>query len=185
MAKKPKPDINYLTSDPIYRGEMSTNYINAADALAQILGEGRTRYIGVDQQRRQDAVNKRNAGQAQASNAAARGLGTSGIALQNSEQVLTGAENQKAQTNATEDQVRNQYGLRDTVQDPAQQAAMNLAVENKNYTALAQIFGLLGRGLGSQGLSAFNQFNAASSASEAGAATRAAEKALRATQSWR
>jgi len=183
--KKPRKDVNYLEKDAIYRDENRSNYINASEALAKILGEGRTRYLGVDQQRQENAVNKRLSGQAQAANAAARGLGTSGIAAQNSERVLTDAAKQESATSATEDQVRNEFGLRNAVQDQSQQAAMTLALDNKNYTELAKIFGLLGSNLGSQGLGTYNQFNMASSKSEADAATRAAEKAFRNTGRWR
>lgn len=185
MARKRKPDVNFLEKDAIYRGEMSNNYINASEALARILGEGRTQYIGIDQQRQQNEANKRIAGQAQAANAAARGLGNSGIAAQNAEQVLTESQKAQTQTSAAEDQVRNQYGLRNTVQDPQQEAAMKLALENKNYTELAKIFGLLGSGLGSYGLGAVNEFNTTSTTSESAAATRAAENAMRNTGRWR
>jgi hypothetical protein len=180
-----KADVNYLERDAIYRDENRTNYINASEALARILGEGQNRYLSIDQQRQADLVNKRNAGQTQAANAAARGLGTSGIAAKNAGRVLTDSAKQQSATSASEDQVRNEYGVRSMVQDQSQQAAMTLALDTKNYTELAKIFGLLGSNLGSQGLGTYNQFNMASGKSEADAATRAAEKAFKNTGRWR
>jgi hypothetical protein len=174
-------DVDWLNKDVVYRSEADSNYANVFDRLSNILAEGQRNFMGVDTQRQQDLAAKQLAGQAQAANAAARGLGSSGLGKRAAGQVLEGAEKRSAATSATEDEITRQYGGRNALAGAGQNFSLNEAINNKNYTELAKVFGLLG----SQGVSAGTEFSNAMSGSAAGAANRAGVKAFDYLQGWK
>ena len=173
--------IDWLNKDVVYRSEADSNYANVFDRLANIFSEGQNQFLGIDTQRRQDEASKRLTGEAQAQNVAARGLGTSGLNKRSAGQVLEGAAKQSEATTAQENELTRQYGARNAMANPAQDYAIKTAVDTKNYTALAKVFGLLG----SRGVSAGTEFSNAMSGSAASAANRAGVKAFDYLQGWK
>jgi hypothetical protein len=89
--------------------------------------------------------------------------------------MLTDYEKQANETNVAEQDVQQQYGARDSL---AAMPAQN-AIVDKNYSALASIYGLLG----SKGTQAGNQYNALLNQMRADSASRSAEK-LTNTLGW-
>lgn len=178
MAKK---DVDWLNKDVVYRSEADSNYANVFDQLSNIMSQQNVGYMGIDKQRKQDAINQQLAGQQQAANAAARGLGTSGLNRRGSNQVLTAGEQQRQATTAQEEELSRQYGARNAIQQKmGQDFSLQTAIENKNYTELAKLFGLLG----SQGVTAGTGFSNAMSQSAGAAANRAGVKAFDYLKGW-
>lgn len=174
--------LDWLNKDVVYRSEADTNYANVFDQLANVFSQGQNQFLGIDTQRRQDEINKRISGEAQAQNAAARGLGTSGLNKRGAGQVLEGAQKQSQATTAKEEEVARQYGARNAVgNDIKQNYALTTAINTKNYTELAKVFGLLG----SMGVTAGTNFANAMSESAANAANRAGTKAFDYLQGWK
>lgn len=175
-------DIDWLNKDVIYRSEADAGYANVFDQLSNVLAEGQRAFLGIDQQRRQDAQAKQLAGQQQSANVAARGLGTSGLGKRAAGQVLESAQRQSGLTTAKEEETAREYGARNAI---ATQMGANFslrqAIDNKNYTELAKVFGLLG----SRGVSAGTQFTNYMNKSAADAANRAGIKAFDYLQGWK
>ena len=73
---------------------------------------------------------------------AARGLGVSGVYKQQVDKNLGDAERQAAEINSQEQDVQNQYGLRDSM--AGQQFTID-SIADRNYNALANIYGLFGQ----------------------------------------
>ena len=73
---------------------------------------------------------------------AARGLGVSGVYKQQVDKNLGDAERQAADINTQEQEVQNQYGLRDSM--AGQQFAID-SITDRNYNALASMYGLFGQ----------------------------------------
>lgn len=175
-------DVDWLNKDVVYRSEADSNYANVFDQLSNILSQQNIGYMGIDQQRKQDAQAQKLAGQQQAANAAARGLGTSGLNRKGAGQVLESGQKQREATTAQEEEVARQYGSRNAI---AQQMGANFSLEeatkNKNFTELAKVFGLLG----SQGVTAGTGFSNAMSQSAGSAANRAGVTAFDYLQGWK
>lgn len=177
MARK---DVDWLNKDVVYRSEADSNYANVFDQLSNVLSQQNLGYMGIDKQRKQDAINQQLAGQQQAANAAARGLGTSGLNKRASGQVITEGEKQRQATTAQEEELARQYGARNSMQQMGQDFSLRTAIDTKNYTELAKLFGLLG----SQGVTAGTDFSNAMSQSAGAAANRAGVKAFDYLKGW-
>lgn len=175
-------DIDWLNKDVIYRSEADSNYANVFDRLSNILAEGQRAFLGIDQQRKQDAQAKQLAGQQQSANVAARGLGTSGLGKRAAGQVLESAEKQAKATTAAEEETARQFGARNAIATKmGANFSLKQAIDNKNYTELAKVFGLLG----SQGVSAGTEFTNYMNKSAADAANRAGVAAFDYTKGWK
>lgn len=168
-------DTDYFNSDATYRNQAGMAQTNLYDTLSNLLYERGNKYRTIDNARKDWGVNRNKAGTQTAEGMASRGLLQSGIYKQNLDKMLTDYEKQANETDTAEQDVQQQYGQRESLaQMPAQQA-----IVDKNYTALAGIYGLLG----SKGTQAGNQYNTLLGQLRADSAARSGEK-LTNTLGW-
>lgn len=168
-------DTDYFNSDAIYRNQAGMAQTNLYDTLSNYLYERGNKYRTIDNARKDWSTNRDKAGTQTAESMASRGLLQSGAYKQNLDRMLTDYEKQANETNVAEQDVQQQYGARDSL---AAMPAQN-AIVDKNYSALASIYGLLG----SKGTQAGNQYNALLNQMRADSASRSAEK-LTNTLGW-
>jgi hypothetical protein len=181
-AEKPKKGkYDWLNKDTIYTSEADSNYANAFDQLSNIMSQQTMAFRGVDQQREQNAMAKKLAGQSAAGSAASRGLGSSGIYRNVERKVQEEDTRRGGEANLASDAVAQTYGARNAMaQSMGAGFSLDEAIKNKNYTELAKVFGLLG----SSGVSAGTGFSNAMSQSAAAAANRAGVKAFDYLKGW-
>jgi hypothetical protein len=159
-------DTDWFNSDAVYRNQAGTAQTNLYDTLSNLLYERNNKYRSIDNARKDWGTNRNLAGTQTAEGMASRGLLQSGIYKQNLDNRMTDFEKQANETNAAEQDVQQQYGQRDSMAAmPAQQA-----IVDKNYTALAGIYGLMG----SKGTQAGNQYNSLLNQMRADSAARSA-----------
>lgn len=168
-------DTDWFNSDAVYRNQAGMAQTNLYDTLSGFLSDRTKRYQAIDNSRQDWNTNRNLSGQQTSEGMAARGLLNSGIYKQNLDKMMAGYETQANETNALEQTTQQEYGNRDSM---AQMPAQN-AIADKNYTALAGIYGLLG----SKGTSAGNSYNALLGQMRADSAGRSAEK-LTNTLGW-
>lgn len=133
---------DWFSSDPTYRRYAGQNQSALFDSLSQLLYDRNQKYRTLDNQRDDWSTNRANTTRQTAESMAARGVGVSGIYKQQVDKNLGDAERQAADINTQEQEVQNQYGLRDSM--AGQQFAMN-SITDRNYNALASIYGLFGQ----------------------------------------
>lgn len=150
MATK---DTDWFNSDSTYRGAAGMEQANLYDTLSNIMYERGNKYRDIDNARREWGINRNKSGQQTAEGMAARGMLQSGAYKTNLDQQMTQYEKENADINTAEQDLVQQYGARDSMAN--QTFAMD-SIADKNYTALASIYGLLG----ARGVNAGNQYNA-------------------------
>lgn len=146
-------DVDWFNADPTYRGQAGAAQTNLYDQLSQIMYDRGQRYRELDNRRDDWNTNRNYSGQQTAENMASRGLLRSGVYRQGVDRVLNDYEKAASAINSEEQDTINQYGARNSM---ANQTFTQDALTDKNYTALASIYGLLG----SKGVSAGNAYNA-------------------------
>lgn len=176
MAK----DKDWLNKDTIYTGEADTHNANIFRQLSDIMSMQNNAYAATDQQTKQNAMAKKLAGQTTAGNAAARGLGSSGIYKGLARNIETEDTQRKKDVETANTEISQKYGARDAVGQMGADFSLKQAIDNKNYTALAQLYGLLG----STGLQSGTDWAALMSKSAGEAANRAAVKNFDRTKGW-
>jgi hypothetical protein len=133
---------DWFSSDPSYRRGAGRSQSALFDSLSQLLYDRNQKYRTVDNARDTWATNRANTTRQTAESMAARGLGVSGVYKQQLDKNLGEAESQAAGINAEEQDIQNQYGLRDSM--AGQQFTMD-SITDRNYNALASIYGLFGQ----------------------------------------
>lgn len=181
-AEKPKKGkYDWLNKDVLYTSEADTNYANAFDQLSNIMSQQTMAFRGVDQQREQNAMAKKLAGQAAAGSAASRGLGSSGLYQQSEARVQEEDTRRGGEADLAADAVAQTYGERNAMATKMGAGfSLEEAIKNKNYSELAKVFGLLG----SSGVSTGTGFSNAMSQSAAAAANRANVKNFDYLKGW-
>lgn len=181
-TEKPKKGkYDWLNKDALYTSEADTNYANAFDQLSNIMSQQTMAFRGVDQQREQNLMAKKLAGQAAAGSAASRGLGSSGLYRQSEARVQEEDTRRTGESNLAEDAVAQTYGARNEMaKQMGASFSLDEAIKNKNYGELAKVFGLLG----SSGVSVGTGFHNAMNQSAASAANRANVKNFDYLKGW-
>lgn len=149
MATK---DTDWFQSDAAYRNAAGRGQADLYDTLSGLMSERNTRYRTLDNARDDWKTNRKTSTGQTAADMAARGLTRSGIYKQGLDKVLTDYEKQAGEINSAEQEVVQQYGDRNSM--AGQQFTMD-SIADKNYSALASMYGLLG----SKGVSAGNAYN--------------------------
>ena len=133
---------DWFASDPGYRREAGRSQSQLFDSLSQLLYDRNQKYRTIDNKRDDWTTNRANTTRQTAEGMAARGLGVSGVYKQQVDKNLGDAERQAAEINSQEQDVQNQYGLRDSM--AGQQFTID-SIADRNYNALANIYGLFGQ----------------------------------------
>ena len=133
---------DWFSSDPTYRQYAGRSQSDLFNSLSQILYDRNQQYRTIDNQRDDWSTNRANTTRQTAEGMAARGLGVSGVYKQQVDKNLGDAERQAAEINTQEQDVQNQYGLRDSM--AGQEFTLN-SITDRNYNALASIYGLFGQ----------------------------------------
>lgn len=138
----PPHQTDWFASNPEYRRYAGQSQSKLFDSLSQLLYDRNQKYRTIDNARDDWKTNRANTTRQTAESMAARGLGVSGVYKQQLDKNLGDAERQAAAINTEEQDVQNQYGLRDSM--AGQKFALD-SITDRNYNALASIYGLFGQ----------------------------------------
>lgn len=144
----PMKDVDWFAKDAEYRAARAGLGADLQDTLAQILFDRQNRYRNLDnaqrmweQSRSEDTMNL-------GENFAARGLGSSGLYKQGLDDLMAQYEAQQADITAQQQATAQEYGARgnlDQYLSPEGGGRLDEgALFDKDYNALASIYGLLG-----------------------------------------
>jgi hypothetical protein len=168
-------DVDWFNQDAVFRNQASASSTDLQDALAQLLYARNQGYQQIDNTRR-DWTQSRNRAQTDTGEEyASRGLLSSGIYKQALDSMLAEYEKQSGQIGGQEQELAQQYGQRDSLAggiNPSQ-------LVDGNYTALADIYGLLGQ----RGVQAGNAYNTDINQARAESAQRAGQSVVN-TLGW-
>lgn len=171
-----KKDTDWFQSDAAYRNAAGREQANLYDTLSGLMNERNTRYRQLDNARDDWKTNRKTSTSQSAADMAARGLTRSGIAKQGLDKVLTDYQKQENDINAAEQETVQQYGDRNSM--AGKQFTMD-SIADKNYSALASMYGLLGQ----RGVSAGNAYNSTLAGLRNASAGRSSDKIIN-TLGW-
>ena len=150
----------------MFRADRSSLQNTLQETLAQILFDKQRQYRGLDTSRetlgRQEIRGARETGE----DFAARGLGSSGLYKRALDEMLSGFQRGRGELDTMQQDLAQQYGARGSLTniDPSR-------LYGDDYTALANVYGLLGQ----RGTSAGQQYGSALNQARAQAAARAGQ----------
>ena len=150
----------------MFRADRANLQNTLQETLAQILFDKQRQYRGLDTSRetlgRQEIRGARETGE----DFAARGLGSSGLYKQALDEMLAGFQRGRGELDTMQQDLAQQYGARGALKDidPSR-------LYGDDYTALANVYGLLGQ----RGTSAGQQYGSALNQARAQAAARAGQ----------
>lgn len=174
-APTPMTDTDWFNSDATFRAGAGAGAANLQDMLAQLLYTRNQGYQGVDTARTEWGNSREQAQGDVGEEYASRGLLSSGLYRSALDTLLADYEKQAGQINSQEQDLTQQYGRRDSLAGGIDAKSL----VDGNYTALADIYGLLG----SKGVQAGTAYNNDLNKLRAESATRATEK-LTNTLGW-
>lgn len=157
---------NMIAAQGMFRADRSSLQNTLQETLAQILFDKQRQYRGLDTSRetlgRQEIKGARETGE----DFAARGLGSSGLYKQALDEMLSGFQRSRGELDTMQQDLAQQYGARGALKDldPSR-------LYGDDYTALANVYGLLGQ----RGTSAGQQYGSALNQARAQAAARAGQ----------
>jgi hypothetical protein len=157
---------NMIAAQGMFRADRANLQNTLQETLAQILFDKQRQYRGLDTSRetlgRQEIKGARETGE----DFAARGLGSSGLYKQALDEMLSGFQRGRGELDTMQQDLAQQYGARGALKDinPSR-------LYGDDYTALANVYGLLGQ----RGTSAGQQYGSALNQARAQAAARAGQ----------
>jgi len=157
---------NMIAAQGMFRADRASLQNTLQETLAQILFDKQRQYRGLDTSRetlgRQEVKGARETGE----DFAARGLGSSGLYKQALDEMLSNFQRSRGELDTMQQDLAQQYGARGSLTniDPSR-------LYGDDYTALANVYGLLGQ----KGTSAGQQYGAALNQARAQAAARAGQ----------
>lgn len=157
---------NMIAAQGMFRADRASLQNTLQETLAQILFDKQRQYRGLDTSRetlgRQEIKGARETGE----DFAARGLGSSGLYKQALDEMLSGFQRSRGELDTMQQNLAQQYGARGALKDidPSR-------LYGDDYTALANVYGLLGQ----RGTSAGQQYGSALNQARAQAAARAGQ----------
>ena len=157
---------NMIAAQSMFRADRASLQNTLQETLAQILFDKQRQYRGLDTSRetlgRQEIKGARETGE----DFAARGLGSSGLYKQALDEMLAGFQRGRGELDTMQQDLAQQYGARGSLTniDPSR-------LYGDDYTALANVYGLLGQ----KGTSAGQQYGSALNQARAQAAARAGQ----------
>ena len=157
---------NMIAAQGMFRADRANLQNTLQETLAQILFDKQRQYRGLDTSRetlgRQEIKGARETGE----DFAARGLGSSGLYKQALDEMLAGFQRGRGELDTMQQDLAQQYGARGALKDinPSR-------LYGDDYTALANVYGLLGQ----KGTSAGQQYGSALNQARAQAAARAGQ----------
>jgi hypothetical protein len=157
---------NMIAAQGMFRADRANLQNTLQETLAQILFDKQRQYRGLDTSRetlgRQEIKGARETGE----DFAARGLGSSGLYKQALDEMLSGFQRGRGELDTMQQNLAQQYGARGALKDinPSR-------LYGDDYTALANVYGLLGQ----RGTSAGQQYGSALNQARAQAAARAGQ----------
>lgn len=160
-APPPMKDIDWFNQDATYRSQAGMEGANLMDALAQILFQRGQGFRQIDNQRRDWGMSRDQASKNTSEDFAARGLLSSGMYRRAIDDLMRNYEVEQGNINTSEQDLIQQMGARDSLAGGIDQSALF----DGNYTALADIYGLLGQqgvGVGTAYNNALNKYRAES-----------------------
>jgi len=164
-APAPRP-YNMIAAQGMFRADRASLQNTLQETLAQILFDKQRQYRGLDTSRetlgRQEVKGARETGE----DFAARGLGSSGLYKQALDEMLSNFQRSRGELDTMQQDLAQQYGARGSLTniDPSR-------LYGDDYTALANVYGLLGQ----RGTSAGQQYGSALNQARAQAAARAGQ----------
>ena len=157
---------NMIAAQGMFRADRASLQNTLQETLAQILFDKQRQYRGLDTSRetlgRQEVKGARETGE----DFAARGLGSSGLYKQALDEMLAGFQRSRGELDTMQQDLAQQYGARGSLTNinPSR-------LYGDDYTALANVYGLLGQ----KGTSAGQQYGSALNQARAQAAARAGQ----------
>ena len=157
---------NMIAAQGMFRADRASLQNTLQETLAQILFDKQRQYRGLDTSRetlgRQEVKGARETGE----DFAARGLGSSGLYKQALDEMLSNFQRSRGELDTMQQDLAQQYGARGSLTniDPSR-------LYGDDYTALANVYGLLGQ----KGTSAGQQYGSALNQARAQAAARAGQ----------
>lgn len=159
--------VDWLAAQGMFRADRSKLQTDLQDTLAQILFDKQRQYRGLGTAREDWTRERGKESQALGENFAARGLLSSGLYRQGLDELMGQYQRSANQLDALQQDIAQQYGAQGslTAIDPTS------LYNADDYTALANVYGLLGQ----RGTSAGQQYGAALNQARAAAAARAGQ----------